>query len=45
MATTIALTENDGTYNGSFQMPAQGSVLELNSGSNGDNDDDGLDKD
>ena len=41
----IALTENDGTYNGSFQMPAQGSVLELNSGSNGDNDDDGLDKD
>ena len=44
----IELTENDGTYVGSFQMPAQGSVLELNSGSNGtgDNgDDDGLDKD
>ena len=31
----IELTENDGTYTGSFQMPAQGSVLELNSGSNG----------
>ena len=33
----IELTENDGTYTGSFQMPAQGSVLELNSGSNGEN--------
>ena len=33
----IALTENDGTYAGSFQMPAQGSVLELYSGSNGEN--------
>ena len=33
----IELTENDGTYTGSFQMPAQGSVLELNSGSNGSN--------
>ena len=33
----IPLTENDGTYTGSFQMPAQGSVLELNSGSNGEN--------
>ena len=31
--TPIDLTENDGTYIGSFQMPAQGSVLELNSGS------------
>ena len=41
----IELTENDGTYTGSFQMPAQGSVLELNSGSNGDDGDDGLDKD
>ena len=44
----IELTENDGIYTGSFQMPAQGSVLELNSGSNGsggNNDDDGLDKD
>ena len=36
----IELTENDGTYVGSFQMPAQGSVLELNSGSNGSNGDD-----
>ena len=42
---SIQLTENDGTYTGSFQMPAQGSVLELNSGSNGDDGDDGLDKD
>ena len=33
----IPLTENDGTYTGSFQMPARGSVLELNSGSNGEN--------
>ena len=33
----IPLTENDGTYTGSFQMPAQGSVLELYSGSNGEN--------
>ena len=33
----LPLTENDGTYTGSFQMPAQGSVLELNSGSNGEN--------
>ena len=32
---SIELTENDGTYTGSFQMPAQVSVLELNSGSNG----------
>ena len=36
----IELTEIDGTYTGSFQMPAQGSVLELNSGSNGSNGDD-----
>ena len=44
----IALTENDGTYTGSFQMPAQSSTLELNSGSNGDNGGNGgadLDKD
>ena len=41
----IELTENDGTYVGSFQMPAQGSVLELNSGSNGGDSDDGLDQD
>ena len=34
----IALTENDGTYTGSFQMPAQNSVLEINSGSNGSDD-------
>ena len=33
----LPLTENDGTYTGSFQMPAQGSVLELYSGSNGEN--------
>ena len=33
----VPLTENDGTYTGSFQMPAQGSVLELYSGSNGEN--------
>ena len=36
----IELTENDGTYTGSFQMPAQGSVLELNSGSGSNGDDD-----
>ena len=41
----IELTENDGTYSGSFQMPAQGSVLELNSGSNGGDSDDGLNQD
>ena len=27
----IALTENDGTYTGSFQMPTKGSVLEIDS--------------
>ena len=32
------LTENDGTYTGSFQMPAQVSELVLNSGSNGGGD-------
>ena len=37
---SIELTENDGTYTGSFQMPAQVSVQELNSGSNGGNGDD-----
>ena len=43
---TVELTENDGTYSGSFQMPAQASTLVINSGSvSGDNDDDGLDKD
>ena len=35
---SIELTENDGTYTGSFQMPAQVSVLKLNSGSNGGDD-------
>ena len=34
----ITLTENDGIYTGSFQMPAQNSVLEINSGSNGGDD-------
>ena len=42
---SIELTENDGTYTGSFQMPAQASVLELNSGSNGGNGGADLDKD
>ena len=43
---SVELTENDGTYSGSFQMPAQVSTLVINSGSvSGDNDDDGLDKD
>ena len=41
----IELTENDGTYSGSFQMPALGSVLELNSGSNGGDSGDDLDND
>ena len=27
----IALTENDGTYTGSFVMPTKGTVLEINS--------------
>ena len=43
---SVELTENDGMYSGSFQMPAQASTLVINSGSvSGDNDDDGLDKD
>ena len=29
--TRISLTENDGTYTGSFQMPTKGTVLEINS--------------
>ena len=37
----LPLTENDGTYTASFQMPAQGTVLELNSGSNGQSDNSG----
>ena len=28
---SITLTENDGTYTGSFQMPTKGTVLEINS--------------
>ena len=35
---SIELTENDGTYTGSFQMPAQASELVLNSGSNSNGD-------
>ena len=35
---SIELTENDGTYTGSFQMPAQASELVLHSGSNGNGD-------
>jgi hypothetical protein len=34
---SIELTENNGTYTGSFQMPAQVSVLELNSGTSSGN--------
>ena len=30
-STNITLTENDGTYTGSFQMPTKGTVLEINS--------------
>ena len=30
-STNIALTENDGTYTGSFVMPTKGTVLEINS--------------
>ena len=41
---SIELTENDGTYTGSFQMPAQASVLDINSGTSGDSGD-GIDKD
>ena len=32
--TNIALTENDGVYTGSFQMPTMGTVLEINSDPN-----------
>ena len=43
---SVELTENDGTYSGSFQMPAQASTLVINSGNvSGDDGDDGLDKD
>ena len=42
---SVSLTENDGTYSGSFQMPAQASTLVINSGtvSGGGGDDEGLD--
>ena len=41
--TSIQLTESEGTYTGSFQMPAQASTLAINSGSaGGGNDDDDL---
>jgi predicted histone-like DNA-binding protein len=42
---SIELTENDGTYTGSFQMPAQASVLDINSGTSGGDSGDGIDKD
>ena len=32
--TVVALTENDGVYTGSFQMPAKGTMLEVNSDPN-----------
>lgn len=35
---SVELTENDGTYSGSFQMPAQASTLVINSGSEGGGD-------
>ena len=41
--TSIQLTESEGTYTGSFEMPAQASTLAINSGSaGGGNDDDDL---
>ena len=41
---SVSLTENDGTYTGSFQMPAQASTLVINSGTvSGGGDDEGLD--
>ena len=41
---SVSLTENDGTYTGSFQMPAQASTLVINSGTvSGGGGDDGLD--
>ena len=42
---TVALTENDGTYAGSFQMPAQASTLVINSGSVSGDGGDGLTND
>jgi hypothetical protein len=32
----VSLTENDGEYVGTFQMPAQASSLVINSGSDGE---------
>ena len=40
--TTIQLTESEGTYTGSFEMPAQASTLAINSGTASGNDDDDL---
>ena len=40
--TTIQLTESEGTYVGSFEMPAQASTLAINSGTASGNDDDDL---
>ena len=41
---SLTLTENDGTYIGTFQMPAQASTLVINSGTVSSGGDD-LDKD
>ena len=40
--TSIQLTESEGTYVGSFEMPAQASTLAINSGTASGNDDDDL---
>ena len=40
--TNIQLTESEGTYVGSFEMPAQASTLAINSGTASGNDDDDL---
>lgn len=43
---SVELTENDGTYSATFQMPAQASTLVINSGSvSGGDGGDGIDKD
>lgn len=36
---TVTLTENDGTYTGTFQMPSANATLVINTGSAGDNGD------
>ena len=43
----ITLTENDGTYSGSFEMPAQNSLLQISTGtaSGGNDGGEGLDQD